>query len=170
MSLLKKVGTVALGLFFSNVGIMHFKPSQIKQFVKIYPRYLPFPELMVVVTGVGELGGGLGLLASTIFSKKYGHLRGPSSLFLIHLVIWMSLANIEMAVNNRSIWGNRLSRKGHFFRFCAQVFLLYCLRSLSTSTNPQERDKYIAYNILLTTMVAIVGHSTVSADAMTKSL
>ena len=166
MSLLRKVGSVALGVFFSNVGIMHFKPRQIKQFVKIYPRYLPLPEFMVVLTGVGELGGGLGLLASTLFPKQYGPLRESSALFLIHLVVLMSLANIEMAVNNRTIWGNRLSKRGHFFRFCAQIVLLYCLRSLTSSTSPEVRDKYIAYNAIITLCVAIVGHSVGPTDAV----
>ena len=78
----------------------------------------------------------------------------------------LSLANIEMAVNNRTIWGNRLSKRGHFFRFCAQIVLLYCLRSLTSSTSPEVRDKYIAYNAIITLCVAIVGHSVGPTDAV----
>ena len=56
----KDVLGVALGLFFVNVGIMHF--TDVEWFTPIVPEILPFSaEFWVIVSGFPEVLCGLGL-------------------------------------------------------------------------------------------------------------
>ena len=57
----KDVLGVALGLFFVNVGIMHF--TDVEWFTPIVPEILPFSaEFWVIVSGFPEVLCGLGLI------------------------------------------------------------------------------------------------------------
>ena len=48
------------GIPFIQVGIEHFREPQ--KFVEIVPGYLPFPLVLVYLTGDMEIVGGLGII------------------------------------------------------------------------------------------------------------
>lgn len=53
-------GYVVMGLFYVVAGVNHFVHPQM--YVKIMPPYLPWPLMLVYVSGVAEILGGIGVL------------------------------------------------------------------------------------------------------------
>lgn len=77
-----------IAVLFVLMGILHFvKPLP---FVKIIPDILPFKRLLVFVSGVAELAGGIGLLLPGF--------RPWAAWGLILLLLAVFPANINMAV------------------------------------------------------------------------
>lgn len=74
------------GLFFIAAGIMHFVVPAYYQ--AIVPFYLPAPAALVVVSGVAEIAGGIGLLIPS--------LRPAAGIGLIALLVAVFPANLEM--------------------------------------------------------------------------
>ena len=73
-----------------TVGILHFvRPSG---FVKIVPGWLPAPLLLVYVSGLFEMAGGLGLLVARF------HRAAAWGLIALYVAVFP--ANINMAVND----------------------------------------------------------------------
>ena len=86
-------------LFFIAGGTMHFvKPDA---YARIMPPYLPAPALLVAISGVAEIAGGLGLLLPwtrraagwglillliAVFPANLQMLRHPE---LFHLPVWL---------------------------------------------------------------------------------
>ena len=68
----------------------------------------------------------------------------------------MSLANIEMAINDREIWGTRLSYRGHCMRLVAQVVLLTVLFRMSGTRNDHWA---IVASLGGMCLVAAIGHT-----------
>jgi uncharacterized membrane protein len=56
---------IILAIFFVIAGCMHFIAAD--AYIRIVPPALPAPRLLVIVSGIAEIAGGLGLLLS--FSK-----------------------------------------------------------------------------------------------------
>jgi uncharacterized membrane protein len=73
-----------------DVGTLHFVAPD--GFAHIVPAYLPMPYVLVYVSGVAEIAGGLGLT----FEKT----RRAAAWGLIALYIAVFPANINMAVNH----------------------------------------------------------------------
>lgn len=77
---------VALATIFCVAGIMHFVAPA--PFERIVPPWLPAPALLVIVSGIAEIAGGLGLLLpATRVAAGWG---------LIALLIAVFPANIRM--------------------------------------------------------------------------
>jgi uncharacterized membrane protein len=74
------------GVFFIAAGVMHFLVP--KYYQAIVPFYLPAHPTLVVVSGVAEIAGGLGLLLPP--------LRSAAGIGLIGLLIAVFPANVEM--------------------------------------------------------------------------
>ncbi len=77
-----------LGVSMMGVGVLHFVSP--RGFEKIVPPWLPNAKLLVYISGVFEVLGGLGLLIP--FSQRF------SAWGLIALFIAVFPANIHMAV------------------------------------------------------------------------
>lgn len=79
-------GQLLLGLFYIAAGTMHFvRPAP---YASIIPRYLPNPALLVLLSGVAEIVGGvLVLVPSLQFWARW---------WLILMLIAIFPANIEM--------------------------------------------------------------------------
>jgi uncharacterized membrane protein len=86
---LKVILKYALAIFFVLAGINHFRVPDF--YVKIVPPYLPFPLLLVYVSGFFEIVLGVGLLV-----PRYKRMAAWG---LIALLIAVFPANIYMAVN-----------------------------------------------------------------------
>jgi uncharacterized membrane protein len=88
--ILHQASVALLSLLFIGAGCLHF--LQPEPFVRIVPQFLPAPLLLVWMSGVVELLGGIGLLI-----PKW---RRRAGLALIVLLICVFPANINMAVNH----------------------------------------------------------------------
>lgn len=87
-----------LGVLFVGAGVGHFiRPAP---YVGIVPPWIPAPGLVVALSGVAELLGGLGVL--------WKPTRRAASIGLILLLIAVFPANIQMLLNgihdHRSTW------------------------------------------------------------------
>ena len=60
MVLFRKFSCYLLALLFIGAGIAHFVSPE--KFVRIVPPYLPAPLLLVYISGIAEVAGGLGLM------------------------------------------------------------------------------------------------------------
>lgn len=81
-----------LALFFVAAGTMHFlRPAA---YLHMMPPHLPYHLLLVYLSGLGEIAGGVGVLVP--------RLRRIAGYGLIFLLIAVFPANIHMAVNHIS--------------------------------------------------------------------
>jgi uncharacterized membrane protein len=89
MKAFKVVLRVLFGAFFVIAGVTHFTNRDF--FTSIVPPYLPWPELLVYVSGVAEIALGVLLMVpATTRIAAWG---------LIALLIAVFPANIHMAMN-----------------------------------------------------------------------
>jgi len=88
-TLSRRIALFTVAGFFTFAGVGHFTNTEF--FVAIVPAYLPAPYLLVYVSGVFELLGGVGVLESrTRRFAGYG---------LLALLVAVFPANIYMAMN-----------------------------------------------------------------------
>ena len=117
MSSVRSLVAVLLGLAFISIGIQHFLNPL--AFDAIVPVYLGWPRFWTLASGVLEISLGGGLL----FSRS----RSLSAYLLVLLVLMMSLANLNMWLNDIPFNGTRLSTTGHIVRWILQLILLFAL-------------------------------------------
>ena len=100
------------GLFFVYVGIMHFADTD--WFNPIVPPWLGWPAFWVILSGIFEIGVGLGLL----IPKTRRNAALASALLLIAVYpanMYMWIYNVELGD------GTTLTQIGHVYRLCAQI-------------------------------------------------
>jgi uncharacterized membrane protein len=85
----KRIALVLLAAFFVFAGVTHFTNPEF--FIAIVPDWLPDPPLMVAVSGVFEILGGVGVLIPQT--------RRLAGWGLIALLIAVYPANVEMALH-----------------------------------------------------------------------
>jgi len=107
----------AIGISFVGIGIQHFRNPE--PFEAIVPAYLGWPRFWNFTSGGLEILLGLGLIVPVA--------RRWSARFLILLVLAMSLANLNMWMNDVPFGGTRLSTGDHVARWLAQAALLVVL-------------------------------------------
>ena len=87
MIVVRVIALVALALFFTAAGINHFVHSVL--YARIAPPWLPAPALLVQVSGIFEILGGIGVLV-----PKTRRFAGAG---LIALLIAVFPSNVQMA-------------------------------------------------------------------------
>ena len=90
MKNLKALGSWSFAIFFFYAGLMHF--VQEESFTAIVPPSIPFPKLIVWITGFMEL-----VFAVFLVLPRYRKLAG---LLLAPFLLAVLPANIYMAMNN----------------------------------------------------------------------
>lgn len=85
-----KAGRFALGVLFVGAGAMHFVATSV--YVKIMPPMLPEPRLLVQMSGVAEMLGGIGVLVPQT--------RRAAAWGLVALLVAVMPANAYMAVDH----------------------------------------------------------------------
>ncbi len=85
----RRLGLLALSIFFVGAGANHFINTGF--YMRIMPPYLPIPYLLVLISGVFEILGGLGVLPHR--TRKW------AGYGLIALMFAVLPANIYMAQN-----------------------------------------------------------------------
>lgn len=87
MPAVRRVALVLLAIFFITAGINHFAHPSV--YVRTVPPWLPAPGLLVVISGICEILGGIGVLLPG--TRRYG---GAG---LIALLVAVFPANVQMA-------------------------------------------------------------------------
>ncbi len=112
----------SMGLAFAWIGIQHFRNPE--AFEAIVPDYLGWPRFWNFTSGGLEILLGVGLIIPAT--------RRWSARLLIVLVLAMSLANLNMWINDLPFDGTRLSTRGHVVRWIIQAVLLAVLALLGS--------------------------------------
>lgn len=85
----RRVGIWLVGLFFIGAGAYHFaRPAP---YLAMMPPWLPRPGLLVAVSGLAEIAGGIGMLI--------GRFRRMAAWGLIALLVAVFPANLHVAVH-----------------------------------------------------------------------
>ena len=120
---------IPLGLAFAWIGLLHFRNPE--PFEAIVPAYLGWPRFWNFASGAMEIAFGLGLVLPPT--------RRWSARVLVLLVLAMSLANLNMWVNDLPFNGTRLSTRGHVIRWIIQAALLLVLAMLGWPRRGSDR-------------------------------
>ena len=111
----KDVLGVGLGLFFMNVGIMHF--TDVEWFTPIVPDILPFgAEFWVIISGIPEVLCGLCLIL-----PRTRIIAGKATVGLLIVLYW---ANLNMWINDIPLNGNTFPVWAHVLRALAQLGMI----------------------------------------------
>ena len=82
-------GAVAIGVFYVAAGVAHFAATQM--YMRAVPAYLPAPRALVLVSGVAEIAGGVGvMIPGTRQAAAWG---------LVLLLLAVFPANVWMAMH-----------------------------------------------------------------------
>ena len=103
-----------IGLVFIWVGVQHF--TNTAWFEPIVPDVLGSPTFWVWLTGVMEMGLGLGLMVR--------HCRRRAALLTAGFLVGVYWANLNMWVNNLAIGGQTYGHAWHIGRLFAQLGLI----------------------------------------------
>ena len=112
--LVQNILSVVLGMFFLNVGIAHFQDP--KWFEPIVPAILGDPTFWVLVTGVMEIGLGLGLIIPK--TRKY------SGLLMALFLVAIYSANLNMWINDVPLEGKTFATIWHILRLLGQILMI----------------------------------------------
>lgn len=91
MITIKTIGLYLAAIVFVFAGVSHFTKERF--FMKAMPPYIPYPQAMVIISGVAEIAFGLGLL--------FPLTRSYAAWGLIILLVAVFPANIYMATSGR---------------------------------------------------------------------
>jgi len=114
----KRILRTLLAILLISVGISHF--TMTATFSQIVPDYLPAPDMLVYISGVFEILGGVGLLIPAS--------RRAAAWGLVALFIAVFPANLYQAMNGIQPSGLEISETVAWVRLPMQlVFILWAL-------------------------------------------
>tara|TARA_Y100001001_G_C7887693_1_gene266988 strand:+ start:87 stop:473 length:387 start_codon:yes stop_codon:yes gene_type:complete len=116
---------IVYGLAFITIGITHFREPA--KFVEIVPSFLPFPLLLVYISGGMEIAGGLAII--------YPETRIIAGRCLALFLMGVYPANLYMWTHDVSFNGRTFSTKAHVLRLIAQLVLIIMAFWLSGDLN-----------------------------------
>ncbi len=87
--MLRKISLILLATFFVAAGVNHFLNPQ--TYLAMMPAYVPLPGAMILISGVAEVAGGLGIVIP--------RLRRYAAWGLIALLVAIFPANLNVALN-----------------------------------------------------------------------
>jgi uncharacterized membrane protein len=105
----KRISLFLLAAFFTSAGVGHFTNEAF--FVRIVPPWLPYPLLMVQISGVAEIAGSVGILIP--------QLRRLAGWGLLALLIAVYPANIHMALHPEQF--PEMTQNALYFRLPLQL-------------------------------------------------
>lgn len=88
-----------MGLLYIVAGIMHFLKT--KSYMRVMPRYLPRPKLLVYISGVAELV--LGITVMLPATKNYA-IIGITLMLLAFLLVHINMLRSRKAGLNLPVW------------------------------------------------------------------
>jgi len=112
----KRVARWAMVLFMVVSGIGHFAVTD--AYVAMVPASFPSPRLLVYISGLAELAGGIGLVV------PWPRLRRAAAIGIILLLIAVFPANVNMAVHHISPAGMHVSAAALWARLPFQALFI----------------------------------------------
>ncbi len=106
----------AMAAVYFAAGVLHLASPQ--GFLPIVPDWVPYPRETVMVTGVCELAGAVGLV-----TRRF---RWWAGVMLAAYAVCVFPANIKHAIDGIAIGGMRLGWWYHGPRFVLQPVLVWC--------------------------------------------
>jgi uncharacterized membrane protein len=129
----KRVARWAMVVFMVASGIGHFAITD--AYVAMVPASLPSPRLLVYVSGVAELLGGIGLVV------PWPRLRRAAAIGIILLLVAVFPANVNMAIHHISPFGMHASPAALWGRLPFQVlFVAWAWWLASSPRNASQRS------------------------------
>jgi uncharacterized membrane protein len=122
---------ILLAIFYLVAGVAHLRMPA--TFLAITPGWVPFPEMVITLTGIAELAGAIGLMVPRL---RYAAGIG---LALYALCVWP--ANINHMVNNIALNGHTASMAYHIPRMIAQPIIIWLALWVGGVTNWPFRAK-----------------------------
>jgi uncharacterized membrane protein len=122
---------ILLVIFYLIAGVAHLRTPA--TFLAITPGWVPFPEMVITLTGIAELAGAIGLMLPRL---RYAAGIG---LALYALCVWS--ANINHMVNNIALNGHTASMAYHIPRMIAQPIIIWLALWVGDVTNWPFRAK-----------------------------
>lgn len=119
---------VLLAVFFSFAGVMHFVKPELYE--AIVPTWLPNARLLVLVSGVGEILGGIGVLHSRT--------RRLAGWGLIALLIAVFPANVHMLRLSYENHATALWKAALWFRLPLQLPVLWWVWRSAARQSPHD--------------------------------
>ena len=113
------------GLAFIMIGVSHFREPN--KFVEIIPAFLPFPLILVYISGAMEIVGGIAII--------YPDTRMLAGRFIALFLIAVYPANLYMWTHDIAFNGTRFDTQGHILRLVAQLLLIVAALYLSGDLN-----------------------------------
>jgi uncharacterized membrane protein len=107
---------IILGIVYAIAGVLHIVSPE--SFLKITPQWVPHPELVVFLTGVAEIAGGLCL-------AFFARLRQAAAIGLALYAICVFPANINHAINMIVVGGEALTWRYHGPRLMLQPVIVW---------------------------------------------
>ena len=105
---------IIYGLFFIKIGMSHFREPE--KFAEIIPPFLPFPIILVYITGAMELLGGIAII--------YPETQELAGRFLALFLVGVYPANLYMWTHDVPFNGTKFSTQGHILRLLMQLLLI----------------------------------------------
>tara|TARA_R110000824_G_scaffold99883_1_gene237442 strand:- start:13735 stop:14163 length:429 start_codon:yes stop_codon:yes gene_type:complete len=112
-----------LAIFYLVAGIAHLRSPA--GFLAITPEWVPFPKQVILLTGIAEIAGAIGLM---IPAKFLPGVRYAAGIGLALYALCVYPANINHAINNIAIGGETASWLYHAPRLAFQpIFIWWAL-------------------------------------------
>lgn len=115
-------------MFFSFAGVMHFVKPEL--YAAIVPTWLPNAPLLVLIGGVGEILGGIGVL--------HPRTRRLAGWGLIALLIAVFPANVHMLQLSYTNHATTLWKAALWFRLPLQLPLLWWVWRSAARQSPND--------------------------------
>lgn len=123
----------ALRLFFAvamtAMGVAHF--VVVDDFARVVPDYLPYPVLLVQLSGVFEIAGGLGLLIAPV--------RRLAAWGLVALYVAVWPANVYMATHHIPLGGHEVPTAVLWARLPLQLLFIAAAVWLARDPAPRRQ-------------------------------
>ncbi|MEO6846865.1 MAG: MauE/DoxX family redox-associated membrane protein [Chthoniobacterales bacterium] len=124
---LKSIARLAISVLFLTTGILHLLHPL--PFMEIVPRCLPAPKILVIISGICEIAGGVGLLIPQF--------RKPATIGLLLLLMAVLPANIYMATSHPYMNGHRILPLALWLRLPLQPLLMALIWWSATTPRPK---------------------------------
>jgi uncharacterized membrane protein len=99
--MLRTISLVVAALFFVAAGCMHFiRPGP---YVKIVPPFIPWPLVMVYISGAAEIAGGVGILLP-VFRRAAGWGLVALLIAVFPANVYMALDRVQATANPLPVW------------------------------------------------------------------
>jgi uncharacterized membrane protein len=129
-----RLSRVLLAVLFVAAGVAHFIRRD--SFVGMVPTWLPNAALLVAVSGIAEMAGGVGLLVPAV--------RRAAGWGLIALLIAVFPANVHMLADARATGASTAWQTALWIRLPIQPLLIWWVWRAAIKSTPTPVHAYVS--------------------------